>query len=725
MELVNESGLEAAWIVSQIQPPAFALTVIVKGTFQLGPGKPALRAEKQLPLTGDKFESDDPTKSLRYPFDFAPFKPRADVLLAGTCYAPGGQPAEAVTVGLRVGAMSKSLVVCGDREWTARSRATAPKRFATMPLTWERAFGGPGFDRNPLGKGFKPIQRPDGTTVHPLPNLEAPGRLLQTWSDKGEPAGCGPLPDTWPQRLKKFGSFDARYMKERWPGYPHNFDWGFFNTAPEDQQIAGYLRGDEEFAAENMHPTTSRYSGRLPGLHVRSFVNELVRAKTQLREILMCLDTLWLEIDAERLVLVWRGHVPVRTEKLLEVFHLLVATEPMSQGPGALERYRLLLFDALERREEEDEELEEEEEPEEEEEEKAEEEETGEEPEEEVEAAPPPAPTVAEREAEEPEPEEPEDEDDPAEDEDELTVDRVKEMIAQRLSFEGCDLTGLALTGLDFSGLIMREAIFAGTVLVEANLSNADLGGAVLTGANLRKSKCLGTNFVEADLTDTRFVQADLSGADLTGADLTKAHLRGAKLRGVKAAEAVFCEADLSDANLEEADLSAADLCDSRLHRANLTRANLSDAALENAWGRNLKAPRAILNKLRGANAHLCEADFRESSGDDSVWEFAELYAANFTGASLNRAEFSGAYLGEAIFDAATVKEARFGEAKLRRARLVRCNLYETSLGKADLTEADLSESNLFGATLMDSVIEKTSFKGANLRRIKNRQEIK
>jgi uncharacterized protein YjbI with pentapeptide repeats len=749
MELVNESGLEAAWVVSRMEPPAFAVTVVVKGTFELRPDEPVVLAEKQLPLTGDKFEAGDPAKPLRYPFDFAPFKPRADVLLVGTCHAPRGRAAEVVNVGLRVGAMSKSLFVHGDRSWRSASELTHPRPFVALPLTWEHAYGGPGFDRNPLGKGAKPIKQPDGSTLHALSNIESPGKAIRKSTDHGEPAGFGPIPDTWPQRLNKFGTIHGRYVKERWPWYPHNFDWGFFNTAPEDQQVEGFLKGDEEFAAENLHSTISTYRGRLPGLRARSFLNEQVRAKEQLREIPMQLDTLWLDMDTQKLVLVWRGHLPVRTEKLLEVMHLFVLAEPLSQKRQTDQEYRLALFDALAKREAEDEELEEEEEPEEEAEEpeELEEEEAEEpeevEPEEAAEEAPPPAPPPEEKaageteeaadeeaEPEEVEPEEPEEPEDveedeePPDEEDVLTVDRVKEMIGQRLSFEGCDLTGLTLSDLDFSGLNLREAILERAVLVGANLSNADLSGAVLACANLREAKCMGTNFAEADLTEAWLVQADLSGADLTGADLTKAQLRRATLRDVKAPEAVFVEADLSEANLEGADLRAADLCVTRLHRTILTNADLSDAALEKAWGRQVQAPGAILNKLRAARAVMIQADFRGARGDESVWEAADLFAANFSRATLNRAEFSTAYLGEANFDGATVKEARFEEASLRRAHLVRCNLLETSFGKANLTEADLTEANLFGATLMDAIVEKTNFKGANLRRIKNRQEI-
>jgi Uncharacterized protein conserved in bacteria len=724
MDLVNESGLEAAWLVSKIEPPAFSLTVVVKGTFGLCHEGTATPADEQLPATGDEIDKTNPARPLRYAMDFAPFKPRADLLLVGSCHAPQGKPVGGLQVSFRVGRFSKSLAVIGDRVWTGHSRATEPVPFVSMPLSWDRAFGGSGFEQNPIGKGFKEIARDDGSKVHPLPNVQAFSRLVTDRSQRVEPASFGPIPDTWPQRLKKFGKINSRYLKERWPWYPENMDWGFFNAAPEDQQMKGYLRGDEEITFENLHPALPRFRSRLPGLRVRCFLNELVRAHEELREMPLRLDTLWVQPDAEQLVLVWRGHLNVRTEKLLEVYHLLVVTEPLNIAPAPPEHFPLVLQEALARRDAEDDELElEEEEPEDELEPPDETEEA--EPPEQLEPAEESLAVAAaiddesepEDEAEVEEPEAP-DPDDP------LTLEQVEHKLSRRDSFEGCDLSGLLLAGLDFSGLNLRESILEGAVLIRANLARADVSGAVLAGANLREANCAGTIFAGADFTGAWLSQANLSGADLRAADFSKARLRQANLAGAKAAESIFEEADLSEANLTEADLTAADLCKARIHRTDFTRADMTDAAIEKAWGRQIKARGAIMRKLRGASALLCEADLQEIQAEDSVWQFAQLYAANFTRARLDAAEFSTSYLGEAIFDAAEMNSACLDEANLRRARLRRTNLFGVSLDKADLSEADFTESNLYGASFMETTLHQTKLHGANLRRIKAKEPI-
>ena len=744
MELVNTTGLVPAWILGRLEPPVTSLIVVVKGAFSLRPGEPAILAAEQPAPTGDQFEEENPEKPLRYAVDFAPFKPGADLLLAGHCHPPGGKAAHSARVIFRVGNRSKELHVHGDRTWDEDGRMTGPAPFRSMPLNWAHAFGGPGFDRNPLGKGFKPTVRRDGSTSHPLPNIEDPNHLIRSPRDRVEPVCFSPIPEMWPQRLKKFPRPNSRYMKERWPGYPENMDWRFFNAASEDQQMESYLRGDERLYFENMHSGIPEYHSQLPGWRVRCFLNQQVRARQEMREIPMSLDTLWVDMDAEQVVLVWRGNISVKSEKLTEVLHLFVSKEELADSPGDIQQINYAFRDALWRMEEaEEDELEPEDEPEDAEDldEPDEEEEETKEPEVKAEdpatasdekpdpqsaasvnEAPSVAPGADLTEPEEESVEEPEEEE--AEEDEDLTVAMVQQMIAQRESFSGRDLSGLNLEGLDFSGLELRETILEGANLAGANFSEADLSGAILSGANLNGARCVKAIFAGADLTESWIVRADLTEANLLGADLTKADLRQAVLVRVNAQDAILVEANLSHAILEGASLVGADLCHTRLHHADLSNADLTDAAFEHAWARHLKATHAVVKKIRAANAIFCEADFSHATGDESVWEGAQLYGAKFNGASLYRAEFSGALLVASVFDAAEIKEARMDETRLHGAQLRRCNLFEASLSKADLTEANLTESNLYGATLMDSILVQTNLTGANLRRIKSRQGI-
>src|SRR5262249_43131325 len=81
--------------VTSREPPQPEMTVFVRAKFVLKPGAPLSVPEghpmiAQESLRGDVFHEDDDeqTGECLYASDFADFKPRADVMMRGTCYPP-------------------------------------------------------------------------------------------------------------------------------------------------------------------------------------------------------------------------------------------------------------------------------------------------------------------------------------------------------------------------------------------------------------------------------------------------------------------------------------------------------------------------------------------------------------------------------------------------------------------------------------------------------------
>ena len=162
-----------------------------------------------------------------------------------------------------------------------------------------------------------------------------------------EPAGFGPLGRMWATRFAKMGTYTGRYRETRWPWFPEDFDWSHCNAAPEEMQFDGYLRGDEDLYCENLHPVHSEYHCRLPGLRVRCFLNKQAGAETdetRFDEVPMNLDTLWVDMDAGKLVLLWRGWAEVLSEDYEEVQDIFIMSEPLDQQPAPVEQcYRQFL----------------------------------------------------------------------------------------------------------------------------------------------------------------------------------------------------------------------------------------------------------------------------------------------------------------------------------------------------------------------------------------------
>jgi len=294
------------------------LYAIVKATFVLGEG--VVVADKQAPVRQkDEFLGEPGQSSIKAAGDVALTKSGTDVLLVGTAYVPAGKPASQVDVGFALGPVRKTVRVFGDRVWQSGivgARISSPQPFERMPLVWERAFGGTdqttgdpavlhAENRNPVGSGFRLGNGQRKLEGLKLPNLEDPKQLIAAWKDRPKPAGFAPLCPHWEPRRTYAGTYDEAWQKQRAPYLPSDFDTRFFQLAPPDQVAPGYLRGGEPAEILGATPSGSlRF--QLPAYHVQ--ITCRLNNREQLRPA--DLDTVLVEPDESRLVMVWRAAFP-------------------------------------------------------------------------------------------------------------------------------------------------------------------------------------------------------------------------------------------------------------------------------------------------------------------------------------------------------------------------------------------------------------------------------
>jgi hypothetical protein len=299
------------------------LVSLVKATLTIVPQGVCVRAEQQVPVNkGGELWSEEPEKSsYRYEPEVAFFKPATDIVLNGHAYATRRDTREMV-VGMRIGQLTKEALVVGERQWlkvmgSVSMSGAAP--FEKLPLIYERAFGGWDRDhpdprkhayeaRNPVGRGF----RAAGGFVEGirLPNVEDPRARIKSLGDRPAPVGFGFISPNWQPRAALAGTYDEAWQKSRSPLLPKDFNRKHLCAASPGLVAPGYLRGDERIATLGVTPE-GRMDFQLPGLPPPVVQATLSNGPAQ--AVPMQLDTVIIEPDERRVMLLWRGNLVLRT----------------------------------------------------------------------------------------------------------------------------------------------------------------------------------------------------------------------------------------------------------------------------------------------------------------------------------------------------------------------------------------------------------------------------
>ena len=334
-------------------------------------------ADEQAPLREeDEFFGEPHVSSVRQESDLCHYKPKCDVLVNATAYAPGGHALPRFTVGLKItGAtrrtvLEKHLTVTGPRDWEKTLfswKLRAPEPITTLPLRDEFAYGGtcriaaedpaaarvkPEFrltpaqqaqhpdpanlplshtvyEENPRGLGYTEAWHRDALKLTRIaaPQIEDPNDPVVAFDKHYAPQGLGVRPKSHPARRKLGGTIDAAFIENNKP-LPDDFDFAVWNAAPPDQQC-DFLHGGEVIELTNLcAPGTPGAKCDVAGNTVLTLTLpahvcfSLVRLDSGEMFIHpLVLDTLIVEPDARTLTLVWRtvlAHDPELPIRALE-----------------------------------------------------------------------------------------------------------------------------------------------------------------------------------------------------------------------------------------------------------------------------------------------------------------------------------------------------------------------------------------------------------------------
>jgi len=786
----ERSGFEVGWLVWRVveaagqaadaTTDALMATFFVRAEFRLRHGEAAEPiTDRPIVFSGDVPHGEG-RQGLAYPTDYVPYKPLGEWMAIGTAHNAGWGDRHKFGARVRIGDHAKLVDVVGDRSWQPTLLRWEPGPAAAIdavPLTYEWAWGGPAHAANPLGRGQA------GDAMH---NLEIPGAWVDSRSSPALPAGFGPLPSTWAQRKQWMGKYNARWIRDHWPWLPPDFDVRFFMAAPEDQWVDGYFRGDEPIVLEQMHPVHAVYQSRLPGVRARCFVSQRSGAgavgkpghwgeELQFHEVSLHLDTVWIDADQEKLVLAWRGHLPVASHKLLDVEHLLSVLEPLDEPDRGLRFFEEMLaaeltpadlsppFDPAALRAEIDAAL-------------------AQAAKERADFEAMMAEQLAKAEAFA-----------AAKQQDavakarELGVDwqlpdaaaiaaapktleegiaSMRQDLAALEAFTGFDITQqIATVKQSIANAEEAAALVAGfpeqirareqeilskippellvvrklpdgqpinleaaraTGFAQFDLRGVDFSGLDLSGIDFRKATLAGAKLVRATLGKADFTGANLSGADLTGADLRGAMLDDADLTDAVVPYTRWAGASLSRTRLSGLQLAGADFTGVHGLWADFSNAMLAESCFANA---DLQKPifyKAIVQRADFSGARLRAADFCSAQAAGIVLRGADVTnlraheKADFTGAIMAGAMADDSAWGASVLDGADFREAslrraQFSEASLREAMFDDCNLANAVFDDADLERAMLMHANLLRATFDRANLTNARLDGSNL----------
>lgn len=340
----NQTGLSCCFFQKAARERERFDVLVLRGTFDFArDDAPIEFAQEQAPIV-DCDEHAGPVKTnplaavLAREGDLVIHKPSTDVHVLGTARPPHHRPSTDWLASVSVGPTTKTVRLLGPRFFERRRGGftlTATQPTDAVALDYRHAFGGafrvPGSlfedgqdvyllkDDNPAGCGWLPDEnalrsvareaRPyfeahiEATERMPAPQIEHPNDPIKSPFQRSAAQGTGPIARWWSPRTRYTGTLDARWLAEKYPALPDDFDPRFHQSAHPDLICPAYLRGDEGLVLDGLTPE-GRVSMRLPGVVPLCGLRRESGTPDGGR---LELDTVVVDLDHRRVSLLWRG----------------------------------------------------------------------------------------------------------------------------------------------------------------------------------------------------------------------------------------------------------------------------------------------------------------------------------------------------------------------------------------------------------------------------------
>lgn len=376
-EFYGEAGESSTREESDLSPYKPRCDVLVRGHAHAPGGKPAKGWQCRLRVSRRLSPGAPP--AIPRPYGLAPNTHPSPARLQAWQQEVRRAEAEYAALPTHEILLDKALLISGAHRFRRgrlrRWQLADTEEAARVPLRWELAWGGrsclenPAASHdadqpcylldevcysNPLGLGWfeqrqfelAPGKGPNTPDGYKAPQIDHPGAPASkpvvirhpdgpvdaaAMADIAEhygvtPAGFGPVGRAWAPRLALAGTYDDNWLVQHWPNPPQDFDYGYWNAAPQDQQLP-FLPPDARVELENLIDPQLSQTGTawfdLPG-H-RPFL--LLRlANGSLLPVPMLTDTVIVDTDAMTVSLTHRMSLPAGVQ--LRALELRFETDP-------------------------------------------------------------------------------------------------------------------------------------------------------------------------------------------------------------------------------------------------------------------------------------------------------------------------------------------------------------------------------------------------------------
>lgn len=324
MHVINNTPHNATSLVLMDHAGAETLLVVVKGTWTIGKDGKLSVADEQMPILSEPVYSGEPGKSsLINDTDVVLAKPGTDCALFGHAWALEARVSY-VDITFSVGPVKKQARVFGERRWLknrigmASISKIAP--IEKVALIWENAFGGADTSwqdpavhefclENPVGLGIMATKSNINIDGQLLPCVESPAELIQKPGQRPKPTGFGMIAPYWQPRAGYAGTYDEHWRKNINPLPPDDLDPRFYSSSAPGLCSPKHLTGTEQVLVEGASRQGTILFD-LPGIKPKA----AVRCRQREDDVQMQLDTVFVEPDESRLVLIWRGTMNVHAK---------------------------------------------------------------------------------------------------------------------------------------------------------------------------------------------------------------------------------------------------------------------------------------------------------------------------------------------------------------------------------------------------------------------------